>query len=194
MGLALGIFSGLALNLLVQCGLGMADIASGKESRNRFPLLQICILFMTIVFLWLIFPVFFFIFGSGYFAYIVLFPLSALVCYGLEAVGMKVFRKKDPCVLFNSYTGYDGLAAASVFITVNTASDFSGALFLAAGFSLGILAAVLILREVRRRSVIEAVPRFLRGSPLILISMGLLSLIFSSAAILFFQVLGDTLK
>jgi electron transport complex protein RnfA len=188
---ALGIFSGLACNLLLQCGLGMGDIAAGKEHQSRFPLLQTGVLFATIVLIRLIFPVFLFLFGSGYFAYIIIFPASALVCCGLESICVKIFRKKDLLRLFNSYTGYDGLAAASIFAAVNIASNFAETVFLAAGFSLGVLAAVLILMEIRRRSAMEAVPHFLRGSPLVLVSMGLLSLIFSAAALFFFNALGN---
>jgi electron transport complex protein RnfA len=90
---------------------------------------------------------------------------------------------------FSAVTAYDGLAAAALFVTLNLAESFFDAALLALGFALGILASLLILAEIRRRASMEEVPRFLRGSPLVLVSMGLLSLIFSSAAAILFRVL-----
>jgi Na+-translocating ferredoxin:NAD+ oxidoreductase RnfA subunit len=91
--------------------------------------------------------------------------------------------------LFSSYTAYDGLASLALFLTYNLALGFAEALVLSFFFALGNLAAVLILGEIRRRSALEWTPRRLRGSPLILISAGLLSLIFSVAAGICFAIL-----
>jgi electron transport complex protein RnfA len=91
--------------------------------------------------------------------------------------------------LFEPVTSYDGLGAAALFITMNAASRFVEAAVLSAGFSLGLLLSLLILREIRRRSRMEAVPRFLRGSPLVLVSMGLLSLVSGALAVIFFRTL-----
>jgi electron transport complex protein RnfA len=99
-----------------------------------------------------------------------------------------IFKKK--ALKGASLVFCDGLAAAALFITLNTASGFIEAAALSFGFALGILLAHIILGEIRRRSMMERVPRFLRGSPLILVSTGLLSMIFSSAALVFFRVLG----
>jgi electron transport complex protein RnfA len=82
------------------------------------------------------------------------------------------------------------LASAALFITLNVAGGFLEAVILALFFSAGIALAVLIINEIRLRSEMEAVPQFLRGSPLILIAMGLLSMIFSSAALMLYRVLG----
>jgi electron transport complex protein RnfA len=97
--------------------------------------------------------------------------------------------KKEPDA-GSSLAFCDGLAGAALFITLNTASGFIEALVLSFGFVLGVLLAFLILGEIRRRSTMEWVPFFLRGNPLMLISLGLLSMIFSSAALVFFRVLG----
>ena len=84
----------------------------------------------------------------------------------------------------------NGLALASLFMTLRLAPAPAEALALTLGFSLGALLAALILREINRRASLEAVPELLRGAPLTLISMGLLSLIFSSVSAIFLRVLG----
>jgi electron transport complex protein RnfA len=84
----------------------------------------------------------------------------------------------------------NGLALASLFISLRLALSPAEALALTLGFSLGTLLAAIILREINRRSSLEAVPKSLRGAPLTLISMGLLSLIFSSVSAILLRVLG----
>jgi electron transport complex protein RnfA len=84
----------------------------------------------------------------------------------------------------------NGLAFASLFMTLRLALTPAEALAMTLGFSLGALLAALILREINRRSSLEAVPELLRGAPLTLISMGLLSLIFASASAILLRVLG----
>jgi electron transport complex protein RnfA len=46
-----------------------------------------------------------------------------------------------------------------------------------------------IVLEIYKRSSIEAVPSFLRGTPLFLISLGLLSLVCSAASVFFLQMI-----
>jgi electron transport complex protein RnfA len=97
-------------------------------------------------------------------------------------------EKRSP-PLFRGISGYDGLVPLALLLTLNVGITLAEAAVLAFGFALGILLAALILNEIRRRSALEAVPHFLRGTPLTLISMGLLSLIFSSASVMFFNAL-----
>jgi electron transport complex protein RnfA len=84
----------------------------------------------------------------------------------------------------------NGLALASLFLTLRLALNPAEALALTLGFSLGVLLSAMILREISRRSSLEAVPELFRGAPLSLISMGLLSLIFSSLSTIFLRILG----
>jgi electron transport complex protein RnfA len=84
----------------------------------------------------------------------------------------------------------NGLALASLFMTLRLAINPVEALALTLGFSLGSLLAAVILREINRRSSLEATPDLFRGAPLTLISMGLLSLIFSSVSAILLRVLG----
>jgi electron transport complex protein RnfA len=84
----------------------------------------------------------------------------------------------------------NGLALASLFLTLRLALKAAEALALTLGFSLGVLLSAMILREISRRSSLEAVPELFRGAPLSLISMGLLSLVFSSLSAIFLRILG----
>jgi electron transport complex protein RnfA len=84
----------------------------------------------------------------------------------------------------------NGLALVSLFMTLRLALTPAEALAVTLGFSLGALLAALILREINRRSSLEAVPETFRGAPLTLISMGLLSFIFSSISVILLRVLG----
>jgi electron transport complex protein RnfA len=180
---ALAVFSSLAMNLLLQCGLGMRE-AVREDARLAF--LQAGLIFVPAFLLWLFFS---YVFFPGFFTYLLLFPLNALVYAGLERLLFQAVLKREnreaQAPGFSS-----GLSAAALFLTLHLASGFAEALVLSLGFALGFLLSRLILAEIRRRSEMEAVPRFLRGSPLMLISMSLLSLIFSSAALIFFRALG----
>jgi electron transport complex protein RnfA len=184
---SLGLLSGLSLNLLLQCGIGMGGISAEQEGETFIPCVQIGILFVSVLVLWLFF---FYLFSlPGFYEYILLFPLSIAFLCGLELL-VSLGTGKPVRGLFEPATSYDGLGAAALFITMNTASRFVEAAVLSAGFSLGLLLSLLILKELKRRSQMEAVPRFLRGSPLVLVSMGLLSLVSGASAAIFFRALG----
>jgi electron transport complex protein RnfA len=185
---ALAILSSLSLNLMLQCGLCLRLAAVAREGEEYPVFLQAVLLFLSSFILWLIFFYIVSPLGSGIFTYIFIFPVSVLVYSGLEFVCLRFFFRKNPP--FTASVFCDALAGASLFVTLNVASGFVDAVVLCAGFALGVLLSRFILSEIRRRSALEAVPRFLRGSPLILISMGLLSLIFSSAAAVLYRVIG----
>jgi electron transport complex protein RnfA len=181
---ALAVFSSLSMNLLLRCGLGMKDAAG--EGDRPVPFVQIGLLAVSVLILWLFFS---YIVPLGFFTYLLLFPGSALVHAGLEQLLFRVILKQEAAK--PQSPGFrDGLAAGALFLTLHLASGFLEAMVLSLGFALGTLLSLLILAEIRRRSRMEAVPRFLRGSPLTLVSMGLLSLIFSSAAVILYRAFG----
>ncbi|MDR2101419.1 MAG: hypothetical protein LBP43_02495 [Treponema sp.] len=187
---SLAVFSSLSFNLVVHLGLGMGRIGIKWSGGGRIPLLQLAVLFVSVPLLWVVFsypltPLLF-----GFAEYFLFFPLSALVCIGLEWL----FRYLLPASrafpsLFTPVTSYDGLVPAALLLTLRLASGFSEALVLSFGFSAGTLLSLLILRGICKRSLMERVPHSLRGVPLTLVSMGLLALIFSSAAFVFFKAL-----
>jgi len=197
---ALAIFSGLSLNLLLQFALGTAGAAGDRPYRGRreLPLFQFGIMFISVLLLWIIFSDILPPSWRGFLEYFLYFPLSALVCAGLELLGERVLLRIIPRMqpkfegikkVFSACTAYDGLVLVSLIITLAISGSFAGAFVLSLFFALGNLTAMLVLNEIHRKSTMELVPRFLRGSPLILISMGLLSLISASAAGIFYKIL-----
>jgi electron transport complex protein RnfA len=174
------------MNVILQCGLGMRQIAVSPDGRKH-QLLKAGIVFVTSLFLWPVFTSVLSGFPLGFFTYILVFPVSSLFYSCLETFLYRVVLKKKA---EGGAAGFcDGLAAAALFITLNVASGFVEAAVLCFGFSIGMLLALLILGEIRRRSMMEAAPLFLRGGPLMLVSMGFLSLVFSSAAFIFLRAL-----
>ena len=185
---ALAVFSGLSLNLLLQFALGTTGVAGETREQKGIPFFQLGIMFISILFLWVLFTLILPPQWRGFSEYFLFFPFSALACLSLERLGVRIlpkFRSK----VFNALTAYDGLVPVSVLITFKLALNFLCAFVLALFFVLGNLAAILVLNEIRRKSALERVPGFLRGSPLILISMGLLSLITAVAAGICFKIL-----
>ncbi|MCL2231459.1 MAG: hypothetical protein FWB99_04225 [Treponema sp.] len=193
---ALAVFSGLSLNLLFSFALGAAGAAGKtipKGAKQPVPLYQLGVMFLSVLFLWVFFSFAVPPFWMGFSMYFLFFPLSALVCMGFEFSCERLFPKSAEALsaqkIFSAFTAYDGLVPASLLLTFILAGTFFGALVLSLFFALGNLTAMLILNEIRRRSALERVPRFLKGSPLILISMGLLALISASVAVIGFRIL-----
>ena len=185
---ALAVLSGLSLNLLLQFAIGATGVAGDTRDRGAVPFFQFGIMFLAVIVLWVFFAVILPPLWTGFVEYFLFFPLSALVCMGFERLTEKILPKFGPRV-FHALTGYDGLVPISLLITFTLAGDFGRACTLAFFFALGNLTAMLIVSEIRRKSTMERVPVFLRGSPLVLISMGLLSLITGAAAGICFRVL-----
>jgi hypothetical protein len=178
------------MNVILQCGLGLRQLAVNPAGDKKLPFLKAGIVFITALFLWVLFTSVFSHFTPGFFKYLLVFPLSSLIYFCLECLLYRLVPEKE--AEGGGATGFcDGLAAAALFITLNIASGFVEAAVLCFGFSFGMLLVLLILDEIRRRSKMEAAPRFLRGSPLALVSMGFLSLVFSSAAFILLRALGD---
>ena len=198
----LAVFSGLSMNLILQFGLGLVKITLIESSQ---PLKKIDlagaiskmgILFVSTLLLWLLFTFFRSVIPLGLIEYVLPFPSAYLVFSVLEYAADKFILKKNtaqekPSTASVRESGMinSALAAAALFMALNVAGGFGEAAVLSLCFSGGIALAVLIIREIRFRSEMEAVPQFLRGSPLTLVTMGLLSLIFSSAALMLYKVL-----
>ena len=196
---SLAVFSGLSLNLLLTFALGTAGVTGDKlqkdetrtEQRRDLPLFQFAVFFISVLFLWIFFANLLSANWKGFAECFLIFPFSALSCIILERLGERVYpralsgmysRQGGIKKVYHAFTAYDGLVPVSLLLTLALAGSFAGALIITLSFVLGNMAAMLILNEIRRRSTLEWVPRYLRGSPLILISMGLLSLISAAAA------------
>jgi len=183
------ICSGFSMNLVLQCGLGIKGAAESKNPLGISTLVKIGIIFLSIIILWFFFSRIIHSIIPGIFIYILLFPASSVLYDSLEYLIFRYLYKKDP--KSESYVSFPGgITAVCVFICVNIACSFLEAAVLSFGFTAGIVLVYLIIREVRRRSVLEAVPSFLRGKPLVLITIGMLSLVLSFISILLFRMAG----
>jgi len=186
--LLLFIYSGFTLNLVLQCALG---IKGAVESTNPFKVstfIKSGIIFVSCILLWLFFSGIFSVFNIGILIYIILFPVSFLVYEGLEFLIFRYVIKEDTgggC--FVNFPG--GITAVSVFLCMAMANNILEVIILSFGFVFGIFIVNLIICEIRRRAALEAVPHFLRGKPLVLITMGMLSLIFTTASLLLFRMI-----
>jgi electron transport complex protein RnfA len=189
----LTVFSGLSMNLILQFGLDLKGVAFDEGICKKRLLLGSGVLCAAVILLWLFFSFIRSIFFLGLVEYTLLFPASFLVFSGLENLANRFIMKKndgtDEPLLSNNLSG-GMLASAALFITLNNAGNAGEALVLALGFSCSTALVYVIVGEIRRRSGMESVPRWLRGGPLALVAMGLLSLVLSSGALMIFHVLG----
>ena len=182
------VFSAFSMNLTLQCALG---INSSSVNPKRLPaMVKLGIIFVSVILLWVIFARIISSIIAGVFIYVLIFPSSAVFYATLEFFIFKFVLKRNP--ENENAPGFPaGVTAAAAFICVNVANNFSSALALSFGFVFGIFLVFLILCEIQKRAALEAVPRFLRGKPLVLVSMGMLSLIFSTASLMVFRMIGN---
>jgi len=187
--LLLFIYSGFAINLVLQCGLGIRGVVDSKSTLNLSAFIKIGLMFFSIIFLWFLFSKVIYSLIQGIFIYVILFPVSVLVYEGLEYLILRfLLKKEEESESFISFAS--GITAVSVFICINLSNNFMETVTLSFGFTCGILIINLTIREIRRRAALEAVPVSLRGKPLVLIAMGLLSLILTTASLLLFRMIG----
>jgi len=183
------ICSGFSMNLVLQCGLGIKGAAESKNPPGLSTLIRTGIIFFSVILLWFFFSRIVYSIIPNVFIYVLLFPVSSVVYDALEYLFFQYLYKKDSNGEYIvSFPG--GITAVCVFICINLADNFLEAIVLSFGFTAGIFLVYMIVREVRKRAALEAVPRFLRGKPLVLITMGMLSLVFSVISILLFRMAG----
>jgi Na+-translocating ferredoxin:NAD+ oxidoreductase RnfA subunit len=174
---ALVIFSSVSLNLMLQFGLGLMGLKQGQKQERLPSLMQAGALFLSVFLLWLVFR--YVLFFLGFFEYMLLLPLCAAVCMGLEWAAKRLRVPDRGAAYFYPASAYNGLALTSLFLTLWLASSFVDAFVLSLGFAAGTLLTPYLLAAIRVRSSLENIPLFLRKAPLTLIVLGLLSLIFS---------------
>ena len=184
--------AGLSFNLILYFGLGLQSITLSEEKSSALslPFFQAGVLFASVLILWLILTFLLPFLAFGFIEYFLLFPFSVLVCVGVEYLSVQVIPSLIPDKKhFSADTGYNGLVFASLFLTLQLAEDIFSALVLSLSFALGTLLTMFLLHYIHKRSILEAVPANIRGRPLMLITLGLLSLIFSSLTTIFFKIL-----
>ena len=205
--LLLIVFSVFNMNLMLQCALGLNGAVSPKNHDKILALIKLSIIFVSVILLWFLFSRIIFFTVSWIFIYVLLFPVSYIVYDGLEFLLFRYIIKKendeyffgksstgksfiDECSTDECFISFPGgITAAAVFICLNIANGILEVLILSFGFSAGILLVSLIIIEIRKRAALEEVPRFLRGKPLVLISMGMLCLVFSVGSLLLLRMI-----
>ena len=189
--LALSIFS---LNLVVGFGVCAREIFFEREKKIRPYIFRSIYIFFSVLILWHLAIYILLPLTLGFVCYFLLFPLSFLLYYIFDRTAgfiytkdirtrkeaqAEIYAKKEhdtesvPFVLF---------VYIALVLTMQFALNSFEAVMLAAGFSAGMLFAVLLLKAIRSRIAKEDAPPILRGLPLLCISMGLLSLVFSALA------------
>lgn len=177
------VFSAFCFNLSLSCALG---IKGARETRNlgrKSTIAQCGVIFLAIIFLWFLFTRIIFSIIPGIFVYVLIFPLSYIFYEAFQfLITRYIYKKELKDESFISFPG--GITAITVFMCVNISSSFFETLVLSFGFTSGILIVFMIIREIRRRAALEKIPLYFQGNPLILVSVGLLSLIISAASLL----------
>jgi Na+-translocating ferredoxin:NAD+ oxidoreductase RnfA subunit len=211
----LGIFAGFSLNLMLQFAIGLGfglsqSLGQGLDSsqnrtdrdeasasagiKNKYsvvPYIQIGCLFLGILIFWTAYYFVLKFFSGGFIEYFLIFPLSSLICMGVETAVKKVSPQYIDETSFSTYSalsGYSGLAPASFILTSLLAVNLLDGIIMAFFFALGCLLISAIIAEIKRRSFLERVPVYLKGNPLKLISMGLLSIVFAAVADICFKL------
>jgi len=185
--LALCFFAALSLNLFFNFALGAKEILRRKQIPSLHLSYPWLIVFVSTVFLWIFFARVL-RFSGGLLDFLLLLPFSAVASSVLEKFFFYVVSQyKDPGAnpgLFAAGSAYTEVTAVSALLTLRFALSFADAVLLALAFSGGGLSAFLIIREISKRSSIETIPYGLRGTPVLLVSMGILSLVFSAVSVL----------
>jgi len=190
----LAVFSGLSMNLILQFGLGLKGIAFDESISKERLLAGSGVLCATVIFLWLVFSFIRSMLSLGLFEYVLLFPVSFLIYSIFECLTNRFILKKNgeqgTAILFGDILTGGAFAGAALFMTLNIADSLYEALIFSLSFSCSAALVIVGVSEIRRRAEMEAVPHWLRGGPLALIALGLLSLVFASGALMLFGVLG----
>lgn len=185
---SLAVLSGCLLNLPLQWGIGIREIFVERKGRFGDTLFEAVLLFVSILIQWLLFAFVFSPLALGALVYFLPLPMSAALALcvnaALKKMSPQAYDKHGQALAF-SYRS--GASLASLFILLSLAGSFTEAVILAMGISLGVFFATIILRAIHFRIEREKVSAFVRGMPLLLITMGLLSLALSSVAIIYLR-------
>jgi electron transport complex protein RnfA len=177
------VFSGLTFNLVLKFGLGVKEIFENREYTVTSFLFQWLTMFITVFVSWLIFTFILSPLALGFFEYFLLFPLTVFLSFSLENM-LSVLLPKNSTQnkVFSAYSSYSGLVLTALVLTLHLADTTPDALVLSFGFSSGVFFSIVLLRMIKIRIKNEKIMPVFSGQPLLLTSMALLSLVFSSIA------------
>ena len=177
------VFSGFAFNLVLKFGLGVREIFENREHPLTSCLFQWLTMFIAVFVSWLIFTFILSPLTLGFFEYFLLFPLTVFLSFSLENMLLVLLPKNlTGNKGFSAYSSYSGLILTALILTLRLADTTPDALILSFGFSSGVFFSIVLLRMIKIRMKNEKIMPVFSGQPLLLTSMALLSLVFSSIA------------
>jgi electron transport complex protein RnfA len=179
----LAVFSIFSFNLVLKFGLGVKEIFEARNEKVSTNLARWVIMFITVFFSWLVFTFMLSPLGLGFFEYFLLFPLTAFLTLGLEKLfSLLTSGRFTNDNGFSAYSSYTGPILTALILTLRFADTVVDALVMSFCFPLGAFFAKLLLKMIKFRCKTENVSSVFKGQPFLLVSMALLSLVFSSIA------------
>jgi electron transport complex protein RnfA len=181
--IVLAVFSVFSFNLVLKLGLGVREIFENRNEGAASCLPQWSVMFVTTFLLWLIFTFILSPLSLGFFEYFLLFPLTVFLALKLESLlSLLTSGRFEKNRAFFAYSSYGGLIVAALILTLRFADTVVDALILSFCLPFGAFLTKILLRMIRFRSKTENIFTVFKGQPFLLVSMALLSLVFSSIA------------
>ncbi len=184
----IAISAAASFNVFLQFGLGLRNLFRSSDSVTPDPRRGAIIIALTgpIIFAFynfLLTPL-----SLGFLNIFILYPFLALCCYGIDHFIFPRISIHIPLGDPLAITAYDGLAIGNAFFVLRLAPDFVSALVFSVAEAAGFWLTGCILAALLKRLENEHVPVILRGLPISLIAIGLLSLVCAYLASLSFAL------
>jgi Na+-translocating ferredoxin:NAD+ oxidoreductase RnfA subunit len=176
------ILAAFSMNLILHTGLGIKEIYQDVHSDFRKSMLRWVSLFVVVFLLWLLWTFVFSPLSLGFFDVIFIFPFCALVFYAIDEYIQKQPPRGNAHKNDNTITPSAPLCVFSLFMTLRLASTVAQAVLLSLFFSVGCVLAALTLSSIQFCTRSDPVNKKIAGIPLVIMSNGLLALLFSAAA------------
>jgi len=175
MQILLYIFTAFILfNAIIQGGFGLEY----AESPKKAIIPAVSMVFSGLV-SWFVINYIFDPLGFEVFGIFLVLPISVLCSVFIVKLSILLQGKSQAQDDSSVYSAFNGIAFFGALQTVIFAQTALQALLFLLGGSMGFLCIIVMLHGMNKRSDIEAVPKFFKGQPLLLISAGLVSLIFT---------------
>jgi electron transport complex protein RnfA len=182
----------LFLNIAIQFALTL-NIFGEKDSVepqtavtpiNGASLLAQCLLCALCAFvLYMVFNYCFAPLSMHYLQYFLLFPLAVLLSRFFEKLFFNKKLSSAPKALpLSASDAYGGMIVIQTMLTLLLSNSVYQAFVLSLFFPLGVFLVTMLLSAIQFRARSEKTPKIVRGLPLILISAGLLGIIFSQVS------------
>jgi electron transport complex protein RnfA len=175
-----------AVNLTIHLGLGLREMFFERDCGMGSYVFHAVNMMISSLILWHLFVYILFPLTFGLISEFLLYPLCFLLHYAFSGAadilsGRGVEREGNGEQYKKSVYGAVFILAAVIF-TLKFAANSIEAILLSCGFAFGLILSALSLKAIRLRIAKEKAPPTLRGLPLMLVSRGLLSLVFCALA------------